>query len=382
MTRSEGSMLRADDPCDAITGAAGQYCRGGGSGGGSGGSGGGSGALDSLDPLHQLAQEVASAADWTAGQLGKVVGDRGAVDFTNGNFLQQYAIVFAASAVLVLVLWLLAVAKRAVRGVPMGTAMGEAVGLLWIAVGAAAFTPLILYTLVGAVSAVTDVLVTGLGGDSGDLFTSLGADLKSGKVGGGPIIQIVASLLTIALCGALWLLLVLRALSLYAGALLGVVVYSGLVDKDLWGHVRRWAAVMIGLIMIEPIIVIVLGLSSALEASGDHGSVVTGLAVSALALGAAIFLVTKFPAFGDSIRVARGVGRAAGGAARMVTGGAGGAGAAVGVQRGISTHGARGGGPSQANGTSSSTPKPANPISGGMGAHGARTPKPKPKKDK
>ncbi|MFJ7258238.1 hypothetical protein ACIQWV_38370 [Streptomyces sp. NPDC098085] len=367
-----------DDPCAVVPGAAGSYCDHGSSGSG-GGSGGGSGALDSLDPLHQLAQEVAKAADWTASQLGKVVADRGSVDLTNTGFLKQYAIVFAASTVLVLVLWLLAVAKRAVRGVPMGTAMGEAVGLLWLAVGAAAFTPLILYTLIGAVSAVTDVLVAGLGTDGNDLFATLGSNLKGGKTGGGPIIQIITSLVTILLCGALWLLLVLRALSLYVGAVLGVVVYSGLVDKDLWGHVRRWAAVMVGLVMIEPIIVIVLGLASALEATGDHGPVVTGIAVSGLALGAAIFLILKFPAFGDSIKVARGVGRAAGGAARMVTGGAGGSGAAVGVQRGISTHGARGG-DSPVNGTSRS-PKPTNPISGGMGAHGSRTPKPKPKKD-
>ncbi|MFF1505519.1 hypothetical protein ACFVZR_38225 [Streptomyces sp. NPDC058316] len=368
--------MPAEDPCDAITGAAGTYCRGGGSGGGSGGSGGG-GALDSLDPLHQLAQEVGNAAAWTAGQLGKVVADRNSVDFANGNFLQQYAVVFAASAVLVLVLWLLAVAKRAMHGVPMGTAMGEAIGLLWLAVGAAAFTPLILYTLIGAVSAVTDALVTGLGSGGGDLFATLGNNLKTGKTGGGPVIQIITSLVTILLCGALWLLLVLRALSLYVGAVLGVVVYSGLVDKDLWGHVRRWAAVMLGLVLIEPIVVIVLGLASALESADDHGPVVTGLAVSVCALGAAIFLITKFPAFGDSIKVARGVGRAAGGAARMVVGGAGGAGAAVGVQRGISTHGARGN-DRPVNGT----PKPANPISGGMGAHGSRTPKPKPKPKK
>ncbi|MFB7957852.1 hypothetical protein [Streptomyces sp. NPDC056045] len=369
-----------DPSCDVV-GPAGTYCRNGESGGSSsGGSGGGSGVLDSLDPLHQLGKEVASAADWTAHQLGEVVGGREAVDFANTNFLKQYAIVFAASAVLVLVLWLLAVAKRAINGVPMTTALSEAVGLLWLAVGAAAFTPLILYSLTGAVSAVTDALVTGLGGESGDLFTKLGADLKGGKVGGGPIVQIIASLLTILLCGALWLFLVLRALALYAGAVLGVVVYAGLVDKDLWGHVRRWAAVMVGLIMIEPIIVIVLGLAAALETTGDHGPVVTGLAVSALALGAGLFLVMKFPGFGDGLKVARAAGRAvdrtAQGAARAVFGTAG---AAVGVQRGINTHAAR---------TSPGATPPrdhtprngTNPLAGGMGAHGSRDSRPAPKK--
>ena len=41
--------------------------------------------------------------------------------------------------------------------------------------------------------------------------------------------------------GVLYLELYLRAVLLYVGALLGVVVYAGLVDKNLWGHVRRWA---------------------------------------------------------------------------------------------------------------------------------------------
>ncbi|MFD7868123.1 hypothetical protein [Streptomyces sp. NPDC059783] len=383
------AQLLADDtnPCDNIPGAAGVYCErnrssGGGSGGGGSstipGTGGAkSGVLDSLDPLHQFANSVATAADWTAGQLGKIVGNRDAVsvDFTNGGFLQQYAIVFAASTVLVLVLWLLAVAKRAVRGVSLGTAMGEAIGLLWLAVGAVAFTPLILFVLVGAVSAVTDAMVTGLGSQPGGLFESLGADLKAGKTGGGPVIQIVVSLVTLLLCGALWLLMVLRAMALYVGAILGVVVYSGLVDKDLWGHIRRWAAMMVGLILVEPIIVIVVGLASALETSGEHGTVATGLAVSVCALGAAVFLVTKFPAFGDGVRAARAVGRAAGGTARAVTGTAG---AAVGVQRGISTHGGRDNSPRNGS-SSSSTPRPANPVSGGLGAHGSRETKPAPK---
>lgn len=367
-------MLLAE-PCDTIAGAAGEYCKDGSSTGG--GSGGDSGALNSLDPLHQLAQKVADAADWTARHLGEVIADRDSVDFTNQGFLQQYAVVFAASTVLVLLLWLLGIAKRAVRGVPMGTAIGEAIGLLWTAVAATAFTPLILYTVVNAVSGVTDVMVSALGGEPGGVFASLGAALKDGKIGGGPIILILASLLTILLCGAVWLLLVLRAVSLYAGALLGVVVYSGLVDKDLWGHIRRWAALMVGLILIEPIVVIILGLAAALENTGEDGPVVTGLAISAAALGAAGYLIFKFPGFGDSIQVARKVARTTGAASRVVTGTPG---AAVGVQRGISTHGDRTG---SVNGTSrSSTPRPSNPASGGIGAHGNRAPKPKPKDDK
>ncbi|MEU5445787.1 MULTISPECIES: hypothetical protein [Streptomyces] len=355
-------LLASPTPCKDLPGAAGSYCNGGGT------TGGGNSPLDALDPLHQVAQEVANAADWSAKHLSSAIGNRHAVDFTNQGFLQQYAVVFAASTILVLVLWLLAIAKRAVRGVPVTTAMSEAIGLLWIAVAATAFTPLILYTVVGAVDAVTTVLLHATGGPGG-LFTSMGSTLKDGKIGGGPVVVIIASVVTIALCGAIWLLLVLRAISLYVGALLGVVVYGGLVDKDLWGHVRRWAALMVGLILIEPVLVIILGLSSALESSQDHGSVATGIAVSAIALGAVVYLVFRFPAFGDSIQVARKVARTTAGASRVVGGTAG---AVIGVRQGIDTHGNRGG-----SGSSSSSPKAPNPASGGIGAHGNRTPKPK-----
>ncbi|MFC0602328.1 hypothetical protein [Streptomyces palmae] len=285
-----------------------------------------------------MARQVAEAADWMARHLGKVIADRDAVDLTNQGFLQQYAIVFAASTVLVLILWLLAVTKRAVRGVPMLTAMGEAVGLLWLAVLATAFTPLILYTVVSATSAVSDALQSAFGGSPGSTYEALADDLEAGRVGGGPLMLALVSLAAIMLCGALWLLLVLRALGLYVGALLGVVVYAGLVDKDMWGKVRRWGGFMTMLILVEPVIVIVLGFASALETSEDTSAVSMGLAVTVIALGAAIYIVVKFPGFTDSVKVAREVGRTAGLGGRAKVGAAS---PAQGIRHGISTHSVR-----------------------------------------
>jgi hypothetical protein len=362
------------DPCAAVGGAARAVCENR----SPGSVGGGSSPTDSLDPLSSLAHSTATAAAWTARHLGNVINRHDQVDFTNVGFLQQYALVFAAGTILVLVLWLLAVAKRAIRGVPLGTAMGEAVSLLWLAVIATAFTPLILYVLVGAVGAVTQVLSGALGTPAGGVFASLGDNLVGGKLGGGPVILIIASLATILLCGALYLLLVLRALGLYVGALLGVAVYAGLVDRDLWGHVRRWAGFMTALILAEPVIVIILGLASAMQASQTHGATVTGLAITVIALGVSIFIIWRTPGFGDAVKVARLTARTAGGAARVITGGGS---PAVGVQRGIATHGNRTGDTSgrAVNGT----PRTPNPLSGGMGAHSQRQPsQPKNKKDK
>ncbi|MFI5867248.1 hypothetical protein ACTVZO_41565 [Streptomyces sp. IBSNAI002] len=368
-------MLPLDDPCDLVTGPGSVACNRPPTGGSTGGLVPVAPPTDgtTLDPLSALADSVAKAAHWTSTELGKVVAGGSSVDLTNSSFLAQYAVVFAASTVLVLTLWLLAVAKRAIRGVPMATAMSEAVGLLWLAVLASAFTPLVLYVVIAAVGSVTDVLSSALGNGTTNVFDSLGADLEAGKIGGGPIIRLLASLATIALCGALWVLLLLRDLGLYVGALLSVVVYSGLVSRDWWGKVRRWAGVMVALIMVEPVIVIIVGLASALQTSPDHNNIAVGLAVTVIAVLVAVQLIWKTPGIGDGVKASMAVGRTVRSAAGAVTGGGGSA--AAGVQRGISTHADRGNTPR--GGGSIGTQKAPNNVAGGIAAHSQRTPKKK-----
>ncbi|MFW3461029.1 hypothetical protein ACN24K_09890 [Streptomyces microflavus] len=260
-------------------------------------------------PLTSLAQGCADAAAWIVGKLSEAVDSTANVDFTNPKFLQQYAVIFAASTILTLVLWLLAVTKRAIRGVPLTTAISEAVGFLWLTVLASAFTPLILYTIVSATDGVTEVIASSTGGQTDVFFGSFAEALKKGTdIGGGPIMLIVVSLVSIVAAGVLWLELVIRAALLYVGALLGIVVYAGLVDKNMWGHVRRWAGIMIAVIMVKPVIVIVLGLAGALSA-GDgpdaFSAVVSGLAIILLAIFASAMIYRFVPGFGDEIQGAR-----------------------------------------------------------------------------
>lgn len=361
-----------DDPCKDAVGPLRQACEQDG--------GGSSSPPESLDPLMELAKQCARAADWTAGQLGKVITDQAGVDFTNQGFLRQYAVVFAASTVLTVILWLLGVVKRAVRGVPLTTALGEAISLLWLAVAAAAFTPLILYTVVGATSAVTDVLVDAFNGDPAGTFKALGDDLEAGRVGGGALMLLVVSVATIALCGALWLLLILRALALYVGALLGVVVYSGLVDRNLWGKVRSWAGIMCALILLEPVIAITIGLAAALETSESTSAVALGLGITVIALGVSIYIIAKAPGMGDAVRVARQTARTAGLGGRAA---AGTASTAQGVMSGISTHSSRGaatsssttGGTGARTSTGTNGHKPPNRMTEGITTHAPRQPK-------
>lgn len=134
-----------NDPCALIAGPAREYCERG-QGGSTGGTGGAPGLApsdpaDALNPLASLARGCADAASWIVTKLSEAVNGSAEVDFTNPAFLKQYSVVFAASTILTLVLWLFAVAKRAVRGVPLTTAMSEAIGFLWLTVLASAFTP-------------------------------------------------------------------------------------------------------------------------------------------------------------------------------------------------------------------------------------------------
>ncbi|MGW1514773.1 hypothetical protein [Streptomyces sp. NPDC002394] len=355
--------------CGLIFGQARELCEKGQTGGT-----GGSSVTDptsALDPLSSLARGFADAAIKVVDVLSKAVKETADVDFTNMQFLGRYAIVFAAATFLTLLLWLLAVAKRAVRGVPLTTALSEAIGFLWLTVLASAFTPLILYTVVNATDAITEVIASGTGQQTDIFFGSFKQALQKGdSIGGGPIMLIIVSLVTVLAAGVLYLELFLRAVLLYVGALLGVVVYSGLVDKNMWGHVRRWAGIMIAIILVKPVIVIVLGLAGALSSGTGPDSVsavVSGLSIILLAIFASAMIYRFVPGFGDEIAASRNnrLHRAGENAAAAVI-----SSPASLVSQGIKTHSTRdsGGG----GGTQSSAPRPANPVSGGMAAHSGR----------
>ncbi|MEU6903578.1 hypothetical protein [Streptomyces virginiae] len=359
--------------CDLLIGSAKDYClKGDGAAtGGTSGRGLDSTGAEALNPLASLAKGCADAAAWIVTKLSEAVKGSANVDFTNATFLKQYAVVFAASTILTLVLWLFAVAKRAVRGVPLTTAISEAIGFLWLTVLASAFTPLILYTVVSATDGVTEVIASATGGQTDVFFGSFSEALKKGDdIGGGPIMLIVVALVTVLAAGILFLELFIRAALLYVGALLGVVVYSGLVDRNLWGHVRRWAGIMIAVILVKPVIVIVLGLAGAL--TGEQGpnafsAVVTGLSIILLAIFASAMIYRFVPGFGDEIASARaGRSKATDGAqaAAVISS------PASLVSQGIKTHSSRGA--HRGGDGGGSAPRPANPLSGGVAAHSSR----------
>ncbi|MEU9047062.1 MULTISPECIES: hypothetical protein [unclassified Kitasatospora] len=336
----------------------------------------GSGTVDTVtDPLGSLAKSCAQAAAWVVRNLSGAIDGTTQVDFTNASFLQQYAVVFAVSTVITLVLWLLAVTKRAVRGAPLTTAFSEAIGFLWLTVVASAFTPLILYTVVSVTDGLTKAVAVGTKTDTGSYLGGFADTLEKGNVGGGPLILVLVSLVAVLAAAMLWIELLIRAAMLYVGALLGTAVYAGLVDKQLWKHVRRWAGVMLAVDLAKPIIVIILGLAGAVAtgagASDDFARVLSGLAILFLSIFASAAIYRFVPGFGDEIlnmRQARANAVQAGSA--MING------TANLMKQGISTHGDRGG---QAGGASGGGGGAGGgSVAPGIAAHAGRTPAPPP----
>lgn len=345
-------FLASADPCAALFGSVKQACEDTGKLVNGSGSGSGTSASSMLtDPLGSIAKSCAQAAAWVIDQVSGAVGGSSGVDFTNTGFLKQYAIVFAASSILTVVLWMLAVIKRAVRGDSVVTAITEATGFLWLAIGASAFTPVILYGMVQLTDSVTNAIGSTTSAGTNNFLSSLANTLSptngsSSTIGGGPILLVFVSLVAMIAAAVLWLELLIRAAMLYVGAALAGAVYAGLVDKDLWPHVRRWAGLMIAVDLVKPVIVIVLGLAAAISSGTAPGSafasVLSGLAIMVLSIFASGLIYRFVPNFGDDMlrmSSARNTDAPAAVAQGAMDG------PATRMQQGIAAHGARSGNP-------------------------------------
>ncbi|MEZ0064891.1 hypothetical protein ABIA32_000879 [Streptacidiphilus sp. MAP12-20] len=362
---SASSSATAASNCNGLFGLAKQMCQQGAntntpSTGGLG---------SSIDPVQSLADSCAKAAASIVRSLSKLIDTTTNVDFTNASFLAQYGIVFAAATFLTLLLWVLAVAKRAARGVPLHTAFGEAIGFLWLTVIASAFTPLILYTVVSATDGLTEGIAAGMRSGTATYLGTFADTLTSGKIGGGPIILVIVSLVAILAAGVVLLEMWVRTAMLYIGALLGTVVYAGLVEKQMWKHVRRWAGLMISVILIKPVIVIVLGLAGAIASSSgandSFSTVASGVAILVISIFASSVIYRFVPGFGDDMVAMRRARAQAVSAGRAVVNGP-----ANFMKQGINTHAGRDG---EGGGGSGGGGGAAGGVAPGIAAHATRT---------
>ncbi|MFB6984522.1 hypothetical protein [Streptomyces sp. NPDC056304] len=234
------------------------------------------------------------------------------IDWGNTGFLRLYAIVFGLSTVLTMIMWLISVVKRVIRGVPFGQAIMENVGYLLTSVTVASLAPAaVAYTVDFVDSAAEAILgdyLASLAVGGGAIFTVLGIISMSGA---GAVIAIpISSGILLSLFG-LWVMLVVRDAMILLGLIFGPLVFSGLVDKDLWGHTRKWAGVMGGLIVSKLGIFLALALAGALldgimrgkpSVTGAIGASITFLALLFLALVMPFQVAKWLPVVGDEIQ--------------------------------------------------------------------------------
>lgn len=228
------------------------------------------------------------------------------IDWGNTGFLRLYAVVFGLSTVFTMITWLVSVVKRVIRGVPFGQAIMENIGYLLMSVAVAGFAPaMVAYTvdfIDSAAEAILGDYIAALAVGGGLIFTALGIISISGA--GAIIAMPIAGGILLSLFG-LWVMLVVRDAMILMGLIFGPLVFSGLVDKDLWGHTRKWVGVMGGLIASKLAIFLALALAGALL-DGAMKGLMKGDASFTEAIGASItFLALLFLALVMPFQVAK-----------------------------------------------------------------------------
>ncbi|MEU3872675.1 hypothetical protein, partial [Streptomyces sp. NPDC029704] len=238
------------------------------------------------------------------------------IDWGNPGFIRLYGLVFALAAVFTMVQWLISVVKRVVRGAPIAQAAMENVGYLLMSVAVAAFMPLaVAYTVDFIDSAAAKILDDYLaqlfvGGTL--VFNAMGALLLL-LPGVGVVIAIPIGFMILLAVFGLWVMLVVRNALILLGLIFGPLVFAGLVDKDLWGHTRKWVGIMGGIIASKLCIYLALALAGALLGGvGDSldritlpqaiGTCLTFMALLFIALFMPFQIAKWLPFVGDEIQ--------------------------------------------------------------------------------
>ncbi|QDN54271.1 hypothetical protein [Streptomyces sp. S1D4-20] len=235
------------------------------------------------------------------------------IDWSNPGFIKLYCMVFALATIFTCIAWLIAIVKRVARGVNPAAAIGESIGNLLLSVIVTAFAPAIIATVVDLVDEMAismfkpflaDMALTGA-----FIVLLLSALVASGW--GVPIaLALIGFFLTVGL--GLFLMLVARNALILTGVVFGPVVFAGLVDRDLWGHTKKYIGVITGIIISKWVMMVVLAMIPALfggmfrnPPDGFGKALSTLLIILALFIiaGYAPWQVSKFvPMFGDEIQ--------------------------------------------------------------------------------
>ncbi|UNZ21837.1 hypothetical protein HC362_15125 [Streptomyces sp. 891-h] len=258
------------------------------------------------DPLGFLLQKLTEANIWFLRKMLQLIQNTTEIDLTSAGFLKQYAIIFAASSLLTVALWLIAVAKRAVRGVAVTTAISEAIGFLLLQFVVNAMTPGAIALLMKAIDEVTAIFEPYATANFKPFLENILKVMAAQRSEGVGQLLVVN---LIMLLGALlmWCELLIRSAAIYVAVALGPLVNAGLVDRDLWNKSKKWFGAIFAIGLSKPVLFALLGLGGAVlsDSSGTMSDAVSKTLVGALILLLAVFasatLYKWVPAFGDEM---------------------------------------------------------------------------------
>lgn len=282
-------------PCDALPGPARLACQGA-AGVTSGVGGAVSGAVGSVaeTAVSGIAKSFAEAGGFFLGKLGQLLTSTTHVEVGAGWFLQRYALMFGLSAFLTLCLLVLAVLKAVLRGQGLEAIKSGTVYYLG-AVLASAFAPAFVYLLLLLSDGLTTAVAMGSGADTSRFLQGTGKVLGglalSGQGTGGAATVLITAVVAIFCAVILWVELLLRTAIIYVSLLFAAPTFSGLVDRGLWKHARRWVYFTVSVIFAKPVVAAVLSLAAAGAAGGSGADGFTSVFVALALLMVSIFCV-------------------------------------------------------------------------------------------
>lgn len=263
------------------------------------------------DPLGYIAQFFNNAVTSLFTQMIKALLSTTTIDWSDPGFLRTYSMAFAASTVLTVILWLIAVAKRALQGMDPLQAVAESIGYLLISVVVSALAPAAIAYTTELFDQAADAMFAPVAGDAASMVvtvTSAMAVIMS--IPGGAVLVMFLALGMLSAVAGVWLELIVRDALILAGLVFGTTVFSGLVDRNLWAHTKRWVGVMCGIIASKYVTFTTIALATGMLSSHSgkpsvgqaFATVFTAIALLWLALYLPFQLSKFLPILGDELQ--------------------------------------------------------------------------------
>ncbi|MEO3753584.1 hypothetical protein [Streptomyces sp. B6B3] len=264
------------------------------------------------DPLGYVADLFKQAVTHLLTEMVDVLLATTTIDWNDPGFLRTYGMAFAVSSVLTVILWLIAAGKRALQGVPPLQAVTESIGCLLLSVVVSALAPAAVAYATQMFDQAAEAMFAPVASDAGEIAGTVTAAMAVlAVVPGGPIILTFLALGLLTAVAGVWMELIVRDALILSGLVFGVTVFSGLVDRNLWGHVKRWVGVMGAIIASKYVTLTTIALATGMLASdgGDEPSVgqsfatvFTAIALLWLALYLPFQLAKFLPLLGDEVQ--------------------------------------------------------------------------------